>query len=141
MNNLDLLLDTCYRQIVDLGTKIEKSQQELAEISNKLSISIKLINLLSKIRFNLPYQYMEELFSYITDEVLGDEEEFGWEEFTYANLSYLIKYMASASKGGEVKDVQIQKIDDPQKVKKAITNLLDKVAKYGGNLPLPSFQS
>ena len=140
MNHLDLLLDTCYKQIVELGTKIEQTQQALAQVSRKLSISVRLINLLSKMRFNLPYDYAEELFSYITEEVLGDEEEFGWEEFTYANISYLIKFMASASKGGEVKDVQLQKIDDSQKVKKAITNLLDKIAKYGGNLPLPSLQ-
>lgn len=83
---------------------------------------------------------MEELLSYVSDEVLGDEEEFGWEEFTYSNLSYLIKYMATASKGNpaEIRDIQLQKIDDSQKVKKAITNLLDKIAKYGGNLPLPN---
>ena len=127
---------------MDLGSTIEESQAQLKRTSSKLSIAVKLIHLLARLRFNLPDDYMDELLSYMSDQVLGDEEEFGWEEFTYSNLSYLVKYMAGASKGGpvEVKDIQLQKIDDSQKVKKAITSLLDRLAKYGGGLALPNSQ-
>lgn len=139
---MDVLLNACYKSIMDTGTRIEEVQASLKAVSTKLSVSVRLIYLLSRLRFNLPHVFMQEVFSYISDEVLGDEEEFGWEEFTYSNLSYLIKYMALASKGGptEIKDIQLQKVDDSQKVKKAITNLLDKIAKYGSNLSLPSAQ-
>jgi len=142
MNNMDFLLQKSYQGIMDLGNKIEEHQARLALCSHRLRISTKFVLFLLRIRFTLPDSFYQEIGHYLSCEVHGDENEIGWEEITYANTSYLLKFLSAVSKGDtEVKDIQLQKLEDSGKLKKMITNLLDKIAKYGLNLVLPGMKA
>ena len=137
LNNLDILLQKSYQDIIDLGNRIEEEQNVLKNCSHRLRVSIKLVLFLLRLRFTLPDEYYHEIAQYISYEIHNDETEFGWEETTYTNVSYLLKSFSAASKGEEVKDIHLQKLEDTGKLKKIITNLLDKIAKYGLNIILP----
>ena len=50
-------------------------------------------------RFDLDNASMEIITAAISPEVNSEEEDIGWEEITYANVTYLIKSIVSAGKG------------------------------------------
>lgn len=74
--------------------------------------------------------------SAISSEIVGDEEEIGWEEITNANVIYLLKVVMKK----EMKEthLNIEKIEDFSKFKKHLTFVFDKIAK--GFLQEPSSQ-
>lgn len=80
-----------FDDLILLGNKYEQLQQLLYLESSNLSITVKLILWLFKIRFNLASETMKQLESAISSEITGDEEEIGWEEITNANVIYLLK--------------------------------------------------
>lgn len=138
MNNLDFLMQKCYQDIMELGNNIEEEQVKLQACSHKLHVCAQFISFLLKLRFSLPDSFDDEIRSYIADDVLGTDAEIGWEEITYNNLSYLAKFIASKGEMGDYKSPALQRLDDVGKLKKTITSFLDKIAKYGANMPLPS---
>ena len=50
-------------------------------------------------RFDLDESTMEIIESTISPEINQEEEDIGWEEITYANITYLIKSIVSSGKG------------------------------------------
>ncbi len=50
-------------------------------------------------RFDLDQESMEIIASTISPEINQEEEDIGWEEITYANVTYLIKSIVSGGKG------------------------------------------
>jgi hypothetical protein len=50
-------------------------------------------------RFDLDEDSMEIITSIISPEINQEEEDIGWEEITYANVTYLIKSIVSGGKG------------------------------------------
>ena len=138
MNNLDILLHKSYQDIMELGNQIEEEQNKLADCSHRLGIAIKLILLLLEKRFALPASFFEEIKGYISSDVGSEDVEIGWEEITYHNLTYLSKFVSSKGEMGEYKPGNLQRLTDIEKLKKAITGIMDKIAKYGQNLVLPS---
>lgn len=119
-----------FEDLISVGNKVELLQQSLREESNNLSITVRLILWLFRIRFSLSEATMTQLESAISCDIIGDEEEIGWEEITNANVIYLLKVVMKK----EIKEnqVNIEKIDDFSKFKKHLTFVFDKIAK--GNL-------
>ena len=138
MNNLDFLLQKSYQDIMELGNVVEEEQGLLEIFSHKLFVCAQFITFLLKQRFSLPDDFEEEVRSYLAGEVLSSDSEIGWEELTYNNLAYLSKFISSKGEMSDYKPTTLQKLDDPEKLKKAITSFLDKIAKLGTNLMLPS---
>ncbi|KAL4441100.1 hypothetical protein ABPG74_002050 [Tetrahymena malaccensis] len=127
INNLDILMQKSFDDLIQLGNKHEKIQEQLNQISNNLSITVKLILWLFKIRFNLSSETMFQLENAISSDITGDEDEIGWEEITNANVIYLLKVVMKK----EMKEthLNIQKIDDFAKFKKNLTFVFDKISK------------
>jgi len=138
MNNLEILLQKSYQDIMELGNIIEEEQEKLAIFSHRLYVSAMFVTFLLKLRFALPDSFEEELRNYFASESNTFEGEIGWEEITYNNLNYLQKFIASKGEMSDYRAPVLQRLDDSEKLKKVITSFLDRIAKYGSNLMLPS---
>jgi len=123
---------------MELGNIIEEEQEKLAIFSHRLYVSAMFVTFLLKLRFALPDNFEEELRNYFSSESCNSEGEIGWEEITYNNLNYLQKFIASKGEMSDYRPPVLQRLDDAEKLKKVITSFLDRIAKYGSNLMLPS---
>lgn len=123
---------------MELGNQTEEEQTKLEVYSHRLQVAALFITFLLKKRFSLPDSFDEEIKNYLADDVHNSDAEIGWEEITYNNLTYLAKFISSKGEMSDYRTLGLQKLDETEKLKKAITSFFDKIAKYGANLPLPS---
>lgn len=134
-NNIDLLFEYAYRQIIEASLKREKKQQQLKEASMKLSCATSLILLLAKLNLEMPDKEFELLKNYLSPNVV-DSDEMGWEEITDASMCQLLK--TSLAKNTKEQNITIQPIKFPKdikKVQKHIAGVFDRLLKGGSLLP------
>ena len=92
-----------------------------------MNVSTLLILLLLKLRFNLTkyeYDFIKNAFCFDFFEI---SDEIGWEEISYANISYIIK--VELKKEADNSQINLHRIDDIEKYKKHMTMLFEKISK------------
>mmetsp|Transcript_2995 Transcript_2995/g.8358 ORF Transcript_2995/g.8358 Transcript_2995/m.8358 type:complete len:310 (-) Transcript_2995:531-1460(-) len=131
MQNLELLFEGTYQQLLQLADATEVAQQQLEFHAARLSAGTRLILLLLRLRFSLSVEEAELLESHLSPEVVGTPDQ-GWEESTDAAITYMLR--TSLSKDGS-KDMRksnaavLSRPADASKLKKHITLLADRLHK------------
>ncbi len=110
-----------------ISKKVDEVKTGMEQSSNKLSITIQLIMLLLKLRFNLAEDTYQIISKLISHQIYNDDCEIGWEEITNANILYYLR--VTLKKDSKENQIKIEKIDDFGKFKKHITFLFDKLSK------------
>ena len=125
LNNLDILFNTSYEEMIKVATSYEELEYSFQICSERLEKAVKIIFLLAKLRFSLSDQIYNETISACCFDSISLLEENSWSEIFYNNLSYLVK-----SKKGEESSFQpISKLEETSRLKKLITLWLDKLSK------------
>lgn len=97
----------------------------------KLRVATELIIFLLKMRFKLKENTYELIRDILICPISDEENDFGWEELIYANITYILKMLTK--KDGEGAQVNLQPLEDLDKFKKHLTLLFDKISKDGLN--------
>ncbi|KRX10421.1 hypothetical protein PPERSA_10520 [Pseudocohnilembus persalinus] len=129
LNNLDLLLQKSYEDLILLANKTESIQERLQEVSHTLSVTLHLIHYLLKLRFNLSGQTFKLVQDTIPTNIINDDGDIGWEEIVNANIVFLLK--VALKKENKQNNIEISKIDDFAKFKKQMAFFFDKLSKVG----------
>jgi hypothetical protein len=128
---MDLLFNTCYEEIIDVGSKIEAFQESYLICSHQLKVGLLMILYLLKLRFNMNDKDAELISNAFMTENINNDDGIGWEEITYANINYILKVVIRKEGNPQVGLVPL---DDVSKFKKHMTILFDKISKEGGKL-------
>lgn len=126
---MDILFTRNYEEIIELANQIETTQRDLSECYHRLIVSLELILLLLKLRFELSEEAYIIIRDALTSEFGETDSEMNWEDITYANIGYLIKNMNKKDQSTAL--VNLHVVDDIEKFKKHLTLLIDKISKGG----------
>lgn len=138
LQNLDVLLDGTYRQIMSLADAVEENQRNLSEAFIRLKSATHLVITLIGLWQNLNKEQIAILESTFLP-VLQDMQELGWEESVDAAVSHLLRTCLSKSSKEQALNLtsHLSMPKDNSRVKKHITLLCDRLGK-GGRLSLSS---
>ena len=129
LNNLDVLLDGTYRQLLAIGNAEEQAAFKQATSANILSCFTKLIVKLLEISHSLS----KEEYNIISQSLSADVDssgDIGWEEKTDLALTYLLKTSLSrSSKDAAVSFPALELPRDTSKLKKHISLVCERIAK------------
>ena len=129
LNNLDVLLDGTYRQLLAIGNAEEQAAFKQATSANILSCFTKLIVKLLEISHSLS----KDEYNIISQSLSADVDssgDIGWEEKTDLALTYLLKTSLSrSSKDAAVSFPALELPRDTSKLKKHISLVCDRIAK------------
>lgn len=119
---------------------MENIQETLTEVQHTLAASVQMILLLIKLRFGLDEDGVRVLRSYISP-VVQDTLEQGWEEWTEAAVTTLLKtLLAKSGKEGASAVVPggqpLAPLMDTSKLKKHVSVVCERLAR-GGSLSNP----
>lgn len=136
LNNLDVLLQSTHEQLIHLGGKTEKCQNDLANASNRLSCATHLLLMLMRFRFGLDEDNFNVLKSHLCPEMIDTEDQ-GWEERIDASMTHLLRTsLAKTAKDTAGVPPPLTMPADTAKLKKHITYVCDRLSK--GSLLLRS---
>ena len=129
MNNLDVLLDGTYRQLLAIGNAEEQATFKQTTSANILSCFTKLIVKLLEISHSLSKEEANMIAQSLSADV-NSNGDIGWEEKTDLALTYLLKTSLSrSSKDAAVSFPSLELPRDTSKLKKHITLVCDRIAK------------
>mmetsp|Transcript_15514 Transcript_15514/g.43432 ORF Transcript_15514/g.43432 Transcript_15514/m.43432 type:complete len:244 (+) Transcript_15514:1917-2648(+) len=132
LDNLELLLHGTYEQLMELAHAAEGANQQLAFHGVRLSAATRLLLLLIRIRFGLTPEEAAMIEAHLSPEVIEVQDQ-GWEELTYASLTYLLRYMlAKPGKHESMPTSSMQTLTRPtdtSKLKKHVTLMCDRLNK------------
>lgn len=140
LSHLDSLLEGTFHQINQEASGMENIQETLTEVQHTLAASVQMILLLIKLRFGLDEDGVRVLRSYISP-VVQDTLEQGWEEWTEAAVTTLLKtLLAKSGKEGASAVVPggqpLAPLMDTSKLKKHVSVVCERLAR-GGSLSNP----
>ncbi|KAH3756623.1 protein PTHB1 [Pelomyxa schiedti] len=92
LNNLDILLRHTYAALLSAADAVKEKQTNLQQATANLSSSVKLFQLLLKLKFNLDEPNFAMVQSYFTS-VVDDKEDQGWEENVELSLNHAERVM------------------------------------------------
>lgn len=117
---------------MELARGAEAAQQQLAFHATRLSAGTRLLLLLLSLKFGLSRDETATLHAHLSPIVLGAHDQ-GWEELTYASLTYLLRTaLAKPGKEEPVASSSLQTLSRPSdaaKLKKNITLVCDRLSK------------
>ena len=129
LNNLDVLLDGTYRQLLAIGNAEEQAVYKQSTAANILSCFTRLILKLLEISHSLSKEEFNILSHCLSTDV-DSPGDIGWEERTDLALTYLLKTSLSrSSKDASVSLPELELPRDTSKLKKHITLVCDRIAK------------
>ena len=129
LNNLDVLLDGTYRQLLAIGNAEEQAAYKQSTAANILSCFTRLILKLLEISHTLSKEEFNILSQCLSTDV-DSTGDIGWEEITDLALTYLLKNSLSrSSKDSSVSLPALELPRDTSKLKKHITLVCDRIAK------------
>ena len=131
MDNLDVLLESTYDELLELGTQHEEQQPQLRELASRLSCGTRLFVLLLKFRFDLDEQNFNALSCHLSANCVDNFEQ-GWEERVNTSLLYLLRTsMAKQNKASEsaITTQNPGLLEDVSKLKKHIQLVIDRLGK------------
>ncbi|EFJ41408.1 Bardet-Biedl syndrome 9 [Volvox carteri f. nagariensis] len=129
LNQLDLLMNETYDNLMDLGSSLEAAQLDLAARGRRLSGCVQLLLLLVRWRFALNEAEFAVLRGCISPEVL-DGSEVGWEETTEAAMTHLLRTcLAKSAKEQAVQVTPLAPVKDTQRLRKHISLVLERMAR------------
>ncbi|XP_043920957.1 protein PTHB1 isoform X2 [Protopterus annectens] len=138
LQNLDVLLDGTYRQIISLADAVEENQRSLSKAFTRLKSATHLVITLIGLWQNLNKEQVAILESAFLP-ILQDMQELGWEESVDAAVSHLLRTCLSKSPKEQALNLtsHLSMPKDNSRMKKHITLLCDRLGK-GGRLCLSS---
>ena len=117
---------------------MEHIQETLAEAQCTLSAATQMILLLIQLRFDINEEGARVLRSYVTP-VVNDTLEQGWEEWTEAAVTTLLKTLLAKSgkdqASGPVVSGTLSPLADTSKLKKHISVVCERLARGGSLTP------
>ncbi|KAI6661553.1 Protein PTHB1-like isoform X1 [Oopsacas minuta] len=129
LNNLDVLLDGTYRQLLAIGNAEERAAYKKSTSANILSCFTRLMIILLEISHSLTQEESNVISQCLSTDV-DSSGEIGWEEKTDLALTYLLKTSLSRStKDASVSFPVLELPRDTSKLKKHITLVCDRIAK------------
>lgn len=131
LNHLDELLRLTFESTVQLTEGIEDAERALRTISCHLSAATELVLLLIRFRFELDDDNFRVLRLHLSPE-LCDTVDQGWEEQVDASLIHLLRTsLARNAKDRSALPPPMKMPQDTMKLKKRITNVVDRLANGG----------
>ena len=129
LNNLDILLDGTYRQLLAIGNAEEQAAFKQSTSANILACFTKLIVKLLEISHALSKEESNVISQSLSADV-DSNGDIGWEEKTDLSLTYLLKTSLSrSSKDAAVSFPALELPRDTSKLKKHISLVCDRIAK------------
>jgi len=131
MQNLELLFDGTYHQLLHLAEATEIVQQQLRFHGARLAAGTRLLLLLLRLRFGLNAEDAELIEAHLSP-VVNDTPDQGWEERTDAAITHLLRSSLSKETSKDVRSsnaVQLVCPTDASKLKKHITLVADRLHK------------
>lgn len=131
LQNLELLFDGTYKQLVRLSDSTEAAQNQLAFHAVRLSASTRLLLLLLRLRFRLDADDAEILEAHLTP-VVDEAQDQGWQERVDVALTQLLRTTLSKSGKESASASAPQALacpSDATKLKKHISLVVDRLSK------------
>jgi len=131
LNHLDTLLALTFEQTVQLTEAIDDVERALRQVSCHLSAATELVLLLVRFRFELDEENFRVLRLHLSPEIFDTVEQ-GWEEQVDASLIHLLRTsLARNAKDRAALPPPMKVPQDTLKLKKRITNVVDRLANGG----------
>jgi len=131
LNHLDNLLGLTFEQTVQLTEAIDDVERALRTVSCHLSAATELILLLVRFRFELDEDNFRVLRLHLSPEIFDTVDQ-GWEEQVDASLIHLLRTsLARNAKDRSALPPPMKMPQDTLKLKKRITNVVDRLANGG----------
>mmetsp|Transcript_22717 Transcript_22717/g.63135 ORF Transcript_22717/g.63135 Transcript_22717/m.63135 type:complete len:875 (-) Transcript_22717:176-2800(-) len=131
LNHLDALLTLTFEQTVQLTEAIEDVERALRTVSCHLSAATELVLLLIRFRFELDEENFRVLRLHLSPEMCDTVDQ-GWEEQVDASLIHLLRTsLARNAKDRSALPPPMKVPQDTLKLKKRITNVVDRLANGG----------
>ena len=133
MQNLELLFEGTYQQLLELADATGATQDELIFMRARLNAGTRLLLLLLRLRFALSPEDAAMVGAHLSP-LVDETPDFGWEERTDASIMHLLKTALSKDKDGG-KDTRssapstLNRPADASKLKKHITLVADRLHK------------
>jgi len=141
MQNLELLFEGTYQQLLQLADAAEVAQQQLQFHGARLAAGTRLLLLLLRLRFALSLEDANMIAAHLSP-VVDDTPDQGWEERTDVAITHLLRTALSKEGGKEARSfnaVQLARPTDASKLKKHITLVADRLHKgFRPSSPAPS---
>ena len=132
MQNLELLLEGTYQQLLQLADAAEIAKQQLQFHATRLAAATRLLLLLFRLRFGLSPFDVELLTSHLSP-VVDETLDQGWEERTDAAVTHLLRNTLNKDGGSKetrgFSPAQLTRPPDASKLKKHITIVVDRLHK------------
>eukprot|EP00698_Gefionella_okellyi_P022861 TRINITY_DN7657_c0_g1_i1.p1 TRINITY_DN7657_c0_g1~~TRINITY_DN7657_c0_g1_i1.p1 ORF type:complete len:857 (+),score=195.62 TRINITY_DN7657_c0_g1_i1:219-2789(+) len=129
LNNLPILLEGTYQQIMEISHVVETQQAQLADLSCRLSCAVRLVNLLIKYRFAMNDQDATVLTQHMCEHV-DDTLTQGWEERVDAALMQLLRTsLAKSARDQATMPAPLAPSTDTGKLKKHIQLVCERLSK------------
>lgn len=129
LQNLELLIQGTYRQILELSGAVDTAQQQLRFHAYRLSSGTRLMLLLLRLRFALLRHDEMQLSSHLSP-IIEDSVDQGWEERTDAALTHLLRTsLAKKEAAASIAPQQLACPRNADKLKKHITLMCDRLHK------------
>ena len=130
LQNLELLFEGTYAQIMSLADELEAAQTRLKFHAVRLSSSTRLLLLLLRLRFQVDAADAAVIESHLSPQI-DDTVEQGWEERTDAALVHLLRTsLAKSSKDASMSSTPTLALPaDSSKLRKHITLMCDRLQK------------
>ena len=90
MQNLELLVEGTYQQLLELADNAQRSQEALGFQRARLAAATRLLHLLLKLRFGLTAEDVASLEAHLSP-LVEETVDQGWEERTDAAVTHLLK--------------------------------------------------
>eukprot|EP00927_Polykrikos_kofoidii_P086089 TRINITY_DN9542_c0_g1_i3.p1 TRINITY_DN9542_c0_g1~~TRINITY_DN9542_c0_g1_i3.p1 ORF type:complete len:886 (-),score=138.16 TRINITY_DN9542_c0_g1_i3:203-2605(-) len=131
LNHLDGLLAVTFEQTVQLTETIDDVERALRTVSCHLSAATELVLLLVRFRFELDDENFKMLRLHLSPEMIDTVEQ-GWEEQVDVSLTHLLRTsLARNAKDRSTIPPPMKAPMDTLKLKKRITNVVDRLANGG----------
>jgi len=131
LNSLDVLLTLTFEQTVQLTEAIDDVERALRQVSCHLSAATELVLLLIRFRFELDEENFRVLRMHLSPEICDTMDQ-GWEEQVDASLIHLLRTsLARNAKDRSALPPPMKVPQDTLKLKKRITNVVDRLANGG----------
>merc|ERR1712176_951927 len=131
LNHLDGLLTHTFDATVQLTEAIDDVERALRTVSCHLSAATELVLLLIKFRFELDDENFKVLRLHLSPEIFDTVDQ-GWEEQVDASLIHLLRTsLARNAKDRSALPPPMKVPQDTLKLKKRITNVVDRLANGG----------
>lgn len=131
LNHLDSLLTLTFDQTVQLTEAIDDVERALKTVSCHLAAATELVLLLIRFRFELDEENFRVLRLHLSPEMFDTVDQ-GWEEQVDASLIHLLRTsLARNAKDRSALPPPMKVPQDTLKLKKRITNVVDRLANGG----------